>query len=138
MRLPPTADPDQAQAALGGALTADPPQGAEVVWEGQQASPGWNAPPLAPWLESAVQQASQTVFGRPPVMMGEGGTIPFMGMLGERFPHAQFLITGVLGPGSNAHGPNEFLHIEMGKRVTACTALILAAHGAAGDDRASS
>jgi acetylornithine deacetylase/succinyl-diaminopimelate desuccinylase-like protein len=129
VRLPPTADPAQAQAAMAEALTADPPQGAEVTWQGQQASSGWNAPALAPWLEAAVHDASETVFGRPAVMMGEGGTIPFMGMLGERFPKAQFLITGVLGPHSNAHGPNEFLHIEMGKRVTACTALILEAHG---------
>ncbi|WP_374469791.1 M20 family metallopeptidase [Phenylobacterium sp.] len=129
VRLPPTADPSRAQQALAAALTAEPPQGAEVTWEGQQSSPGWNAPTLAPWLDTAVQQASQEIFGRPAVMMGEGGTIPFMGMLGERFPEAQFLITGVLGPRSNAHGPNEFLHIEMGKRVTACSAMILAAHG---------
>jgi acetylornithine deacetylase/succinyl-diaminopimelate desuccinylase-like protein len=58
-------------------------------------------------------------FGQPAMYMGEGGTIPFMGMLGEKFPGAQFMITGVLGPHSNAHGPNEFLHIPMGKRVTA-------------------
>ena len=130
VRLPPTADPAQAQVALAKALTAEPPQGAEVTWQGQQASPGWNAPTLAPWLEAAVQDASQQVFGAPAVMMGEGGTIPFMGMLGERFPQAQFLITGVLGPRSNAHGPNEFLHIPTGKRVTACAALVLAAHAA--------
>jgi acetylornithine deacetylase/succinyl-diaminopimelate desuccinylase-like protein len=129
VRLPPTADPTRAQQALAAALTAEPPQGAEVTWQGQQESPGWNAPTLAPWLDEAVQTASQEIFGRPAVMMGEGGTIPFMGMLGEKFPDAQFLITGVLGPRSNAHGPNEFLHIEMGKRVTACSAMILAAHG---------
>ena len=62
--------------------------------------------------------------------MGEGGTIPFMAMLGRRFPDAQFLITGVLGPRSNAHGPNEFLHIEYAKRLTACVAEIIAAHAA--------
>ena len=63
--------------------------------------------------------------------MGEGGTIPFMAMLGEQFPNAQFLITGVLGPKSNAHGPNEFLHIEYAKRLTVCVAEVLAAHATA-------
>ena len=51
-------------------------------------------------------------------VVGEGGTIPFMGMLQDRFPEAQFVVTGLLGPKSNAHGPNEFLHIPTGKRVT--------------------
>jgi hypothetical protein len=60
--------------------------------------------------------------------MGEGGSIPFMGMLGEKFPEAQFMITGVLGPQSNAHGPNEFLHIPMGKKLTASVALVLQDH----------
>ena len=130
VRLPPTADPAKAQAALAAALTADAPQGAEIRYDANQASAGWNAPPLAPWLEKAVQAASQATFGQPAVMMGEGGTIPFMGMLGDKFPKAQFVITGVLGPHSNAHGPNEFLDIQTGKRVTACSALILADHAA--------
>jgi acetylornithine deacetylase/succinyl-diaminopimelate desuccinylase-like protein len=128
VRLPPTADPQRAQAAITEALTADPPQGAEVRFDANQTSSGWHAPPLAPWLDAAVQRASQAAFGREAIMMGEGGTIPFMGMLGEKFPQAQFVITGVLGPHSNAHGPNEFLDIETGKRVTACAALILCDH----------
>jgi hypothetical protein len=60
--------------------------------------------------------------------MGTGGSIPFMGMLGARFPDAQFLVTGLLGPNSNAHGPNEFLHIETGKRLTACVSHVLKDH----------
>ena len=128
VRLPPTADPDACLAALRQTLTADPPQGARVTFEAKQASPGWNAPPLQPWLENAVQSASQATFGREAAMMGEGGTIPFIGMLGETFPEAQFLITGVLGPASNAHGPNEFIHLPTGRKVTAAAALILAAH----------
>jgi di/tripeptidase len=72
--------------------------------------------------------ASETAFGKPAVMMGEGGSIPFMGMLGEKFPETQFVITGVLGPHSNAHGPNEFLHIPTGKKVTMAIAQIVADH----------
>jgi hypothetical protein len=83
---------------------------------------------LAPWLRASIDSASQAAFGLPAAMMGEGGSIPFMGMLGEKFPAAQFVITGVLGPHSNAHGPNEFLHIARGKGVTLAVAQVLADH----------
>ena len=100
--------------------------GQKVSFELEKASTGWNAPALAPWLESAIEDASQAAFGAPAMYMGEGGTIPFMYMLGAKFPKAQFCVTGVLGPGSNAHGPNEFLHLEMAERLTACVAMIVA------------
>ena len=109
-------------------LESDPPYGARVTFDAEKSSTGWDAPPLAPWLSSAVERASLAYFGKPPMAFGEGGTIPFMGMLGEKFPEAQFLITGVLGPGSNAHGPNEFLHIPTGVRLTACVASVVADH----------
>jgi acetylornithine deacetylase/succinyl-diaminopimelate desuccinylase-like protein len=82
-------------------------------------------------LNGAVDQASKDAFGAPAAYMGEGGSIPFMGMLGEKFPRAQFLITGVLGPHSNAHGPNEFLHIPTGKKVSQVVAAVVAAHAEA-------
>jgi len=109
-------------------LEKDPPYGARVTFEGEKSSTGWDAPPLAQWLASSVDRASRSFFGKPPMAFGEGGTIPFMGMLGQKFPDAQFLITGVLGPGSNAHGPNEFLHIPTGVRLTACVAAVVADH----------
>ncbi|HEV7385748.1 MAG TPA: M20 family metallopeptidase [Phenylobacterium sp.] len=130
VRLPPTADAAACDRALAQALTADPPQGAKVAYVSAGAATGWNAPPLAPWLENAVQNASQATFGREAALMGEGGSIPFIGMLGEKFPDAQFVITGVLGPHSNAHGPNEFIHLPTGRKVTAAAALILADHAA--------
>ncbi|MBN1207868.1 MAG: M20 family metallopeptidase [Myxococcaceae bacterium] len=128
MRIPPRLDPTAATQALKEALESNPPYGARVVFEGEKASAGWDAPALAPWLEKAIHEASNSFFGKPFMAMGEGGTIPFMEMLGKRFPEAQFLITGVLGPGSNAHGPNEFLHIPTGKRLTACVASVMATH----------
>jgi len=128
MRLAPTSDPEAALAAVKETLEGDPPYGTRVSFDGAEAAAGWNAPALAPWLESSVSAASETYFGRPSVCMGEGGTIPFMAMLGDGFPQAQFLITGVLGPGSNAHGPNEFLHIPMGKKLTSCVAQVIAEH----------
>ncbi len=128
LRLPPTADADRARAALVAALTTDPPDGARITVTGGEAGAGWNAPTFAPWLSAALDDASRAVFGRPARMMGEGGSIPFMGMLGERFPDAQFVITGVLGPDTNAHGPNEYLHVPTGRRLTAALALLLDAH----------
>jgi acetylornithine deacetylase/succinyl-diaminopimelate desuccinylase-like protein len=130
LRLPPTVEAVGATRAMKRILEADPPHGAKVSFTADQAATGWNAPPTAAWLKSALEAASQTCFDRPAAFMGEGGTIPFMSMLGETFPEAQFLITGVLGPASNAHGPNEFLHLPYAKRLTACVALVLAAHAA--------
>jgi len=128
MRLPPTLDPEIASAALAAELERDPPNGAVVSFEVESAATGWNAPALSAWLEHSVDHASRDIFGHPVAMMGEGGTIPFMGMLGAKFPDAQFLITGVLGPHSNAHGPNEFLDIPTGKRVTCVVSKIVADH----------
>ncbi|PKM14728.1 MAG: peptidase M20 [Gammaproteobacteria bacterium HGW-Gammaproteobacteria-2] len=128
LRLPPTLDGERAGEVLRECLLSDPPYGAKVTLNLEKSSSGWNAPPMADWLSAAIENASQQCFGKSAVYMGEGGSIPFMGMLGAKFPGAQFMITGVLGPHSNAHGPNEFLHIPTGKRVTSSVAHVLAAH----------
>lgn len=131
LRLPPTSNGNQAGEFVKKLLEADPPYGARVTFKLEKDGGGWNAPKLSDWLDGAVTQASQDAFGAPPAYMGEGGSIPFMGMLGEKFPRAQFLITGVLGPHSNAHGPNEFLHIPTGKKVSQVVASVVAAHAQA-------
>jgi len=128
LRIPPTLDAPRAAARLQTLLEADPPYGARVRYETQQPSPGWDAPATQPWLLAAVQAASESHYGRPAMFTGLGGSIPFMAMLGERFPQAQFFITGTGGPGSNAHGPNEFLHVPFAERLTACVADLIAAH----------
>jgi acetylornithine deacetylase/succinyl-diaminopimelate desuccinylase-like protein len=128
MRLPPNCDAAQAAQKIKQVLEDHPPHHASVHFEIEDTGSGWNAPKEAPWLSHCANQASQTYFGKDAVYMGEGGSIPFMGMLGKKFPEAQFVITGVLGPASNAHGPNEFLHIPTGKKLTACIAQIIANH----------
>jgi acetylornithine deacetylase/succinyl-diaminopimelate desuccinylase-like protein len=127
-RLPPTCDERVAADAIALALTRDPPQGAVVRFEVDSTGPGWAAPALAPWLEAGLDEASSAAFGAPHRSFGEGGSIPFMGMLGARFPNAQFVVTGALVPGSNAHGPDEFLHLPTARRVTECIARLLGAH----------
>jgi acetylornithine deacetylase/succinyl-diaminopimelate desuccinylase-like protein len=127
-RLPPTCEPKKAASAIKKALERDQPRLAKVSFDVDSAMGGWNAPRIADWLVTSMQKASDTYFGKPSMYMGTGGTIPFMGMLGKKFPKAQFLVTGLLGPNSNAHGPNEFLHIETGKRLTSCVAQVLADH----------
>src|SRR5207302_10576982 len=129
LRLPPTCDAARAARAVRETLERDPPYGAQVRFESAGATGGWNAPTLAPWLEQSIMRASREIYGRDAVHIGCGGTIPFMGMLGERFPRTQFFITGVLGPQSNAHGPNEFLHVEYTKQLTACVSRVLADNG---------
>jgi acetylornithine deacetylase/succinyl-diaminopimelate desuccinylase-like protein len=131
VRLPPTTDAGAAGEALKALLERDPPYGAQVRFTLDKAGAGWNAPPLASWLERALEHGSRAAFGQGVAMVGEGGSIPLMGMLSEMFPKAQFVITGVLGPRSNAHGPDEFLHIPMVKGVTAAMAEVVAAHAEA-------
>jgi acetylornithine deacetylase/succinyl-diaminopimelate desuccinylase-like protein len=130
LRLPPPIDGATANKVLKRLFEADPPHGATVRFDGEAGATGWNAQATAPWLAQALDAASMRYYGTPGGAMGEGGTIPFMAMLGKHFPAAQFLITGVLGPHSNAHGPNEFLHIPYAKKLTACVADVLAAHAA--------
>jgi acetylornithine deacetylase/succinyl-diaminopimelate desuccinylase-like protein len=127
-RLPPTCDGDLAAATIKEIFDANPPPLSKARFDVESTMSGWHAPPIAGWLEDSMQKASESFFGEPSMYMGTGGTIPFMGMLAERFPEAQFLVTGLLGPNSNAHGPNEYLHIETGKRLTSCVALVLADH----------
>lgn len=128
LRIPPMCDARAATKHLKSLLEMDPPYGAKVKFDPDWGANGWNAPELAPWLARSLESASQAWFGKPSAYLGLGGTIPFMSMLGERFPQAQFLITGVLGPQSNAHGPNEFLHIPMAKGLTCCVAQVIADH----------
>ncbi|NNE05645.1 MAG: M20/M25/M40 family metallo-hydrolase [Xanthomonadales bacterium] len=128
MRLPPTIDGEAASQAIKQTLEANPPQGAKVSFEADQAATGWNAPDVAPWLHQSLQNASMATYGQDVMYMGEGGTIPFMAMLGDAYPEAQFMITGVLGPKSNAHGPNEFLHIPFARKLTTCVSQVLVDH----------
>ena len=128
LRTPPTADAQQVLAELSQRLCSDPPYGAKVEITRSEAASGWNSPALAPWLVDALDTASNAAFGAPARKYGIGGTIPFMGMLGERFPDAQFAITGVLGPDANAHGPNEYLHLPTARKITLAIAEMLNAH----------
>jgi acetylornithine deacetylase/succinyl-diaminopimelate desuccinylase-like protein len=128
IRLPPPVDPAVAGAAVVAALEADPPHGAKVTASVIETGPGWEAPEVAPWLAASLDAASSDHFGAPARYMGEGGSIPFMGMLGHRFPDAQFVVTGLVGPDANAHGPNEYLHVPTAKRLTSVVARVLGDH----------
>ncbi|MFE0020065.1 M20/M25/M40 family metallo-hydrolase [Amycolatopsis sp. NPDC059021] len=128
-RLPPTADADTALAAVKRVLTTDVPYGAQVeLSEDAQAENGWNAPAEAPWLSAALRRVSDEVFGRPHRSVGMGGSIPFMGLLGEKYPDAQFLVTGACGTDSNIHVPDEWLNLDYAQQVTQAIAHILDAH----------
>jgi acetylornithine deacetylase/succinyl-diaminopimelate desuccinylase-like protein len=127
LRLPPLIDGARAAVSLKELLENDVPYSATATFHADSAATGWNAPSTASWLAHALDQASGACWGKPAAYMGEGGTIPFMSMLNVKFPQAQLLVTGVLGPKSNAHGPNEFLDIACAKKVTAATAMVIAA-----------
>ena len=126
LRLPPLVDAATAVQELKTLLEDNAPYQARVTWEGASAASGWNAPPITPWFEQALNAASQAQFGAPCGYIGQGGTIPLMNMLSQGFPKAQMMVCGVLGPKSNAHGPNEFLHVPYAKKLTAAVAQVIA------------
>jgi acetylornithine deacetylase/succinyl-diaminopimelate desuccinylase-like protein len=132
LRLPPLVDGHQASIALKQLLEDNAPYNARVTFHpdgraGQLGASGWSAPDVAPWLRQALDSASLNQFGAPVGFIGQGGTIPLMSMLAKGFPKAQMMVCGVLGPKSNAHGPNEFLHVPYGKKLTAGVAQVMAA-----------
>jgi len=130
-RLPPTADPDAALEALHRALTTDVPYGAQITLSRSEAAPGWNSPQLAPWLQSTLESLSETVFGGNQWQTVRlGGSIPFMETMASTYPDAQFVVTGALAADSNAHVPDEWLHLGQAQRVTEAVALIVNAHAA--------
>ncbi len=126
LRLPPTVDAGQAVQQLKTLLEDNAPYQARVTFEPEGAATGWDAPATTPWFEAALQSASQAHFGAPCATIGQGGTIPLMNLLSQGFPRAQMMVCGVLGPRSNAHGPNEFLHLPYAQRLTAAVAEVIA------------
>jgi acetylornithine deacetylase/succinyl-diaminopimelate desuccinylase-like protein len=126
LRLPPLVDASGAVQQLKALLEDNAPYQARVTFEGGGGATGWNAPSTVPWFENALNDASQSFFGAPCGTIGQGGTIPLMSLLSQGFPKAQMMVCGVLGPKSNAHGPNEFLHVPYAKKLTAAVAHVIA------------
>ena len=127
LRLPPVVDADRAVQDLKKLLEDNAPYQANVTFHAEGASNGWNAPQTQPWFERALNDASLAHFNAPVGYIGQGGTIPLMNLLAQGFPTSQMMVCGVLGPASNAHGPNEFLHVPYAKRLTAAVAQVIAA-----------
>jgi acetylornithine deacetylase/succinyl-diaminopimelate desuccinylase-like protein len=133
LRLPPLVDANEAADRLKTLLEDNAPYNAKVTFQpdgrmGAYGATGWNAPSLDSWMETALNAASLAHWGEPLGYIGQGGTIPLMNLLQQGFPKAQMMVCGVLGPKSNAHGPNEFLHLPYAKRLTAAVAQVIAAH----------
>jgi acetylornithine deacetylase/succinyl-diaminopimelate desuccinylase-like protein len=126
LRLPPLVDAGSAVQELKTLLEDNAPYQAKVTFESAGGATGWNAPSTSPWFQKALDDASQAHYGAPCGTIGQGGTIPLMNMLSRGFPKAQMMVCGVLGPRSNAHGPNEFLHVPYAKKITAAVAHVIA------------
>ena len=127
-RSPPLVDAAQAVQTLKALLEDNAPYQAKVTFSSSGGATGWNAPSTSAWFETALNAASNAYFGAPCGHIGQGGTIPLMNMLSTGFPQAQMMVCGVLGPQSNAHGPNEFLHLDYAKKLTSAVASVIAAH----------
>ncbi len=125
LRLPPLVDAAQAVQEMKALLEDNAPYQARVTFDCKGGATGWNAPPMSSWFEQSLNAASHAHFGAPCGYIGQGGTIPLMNMLERGFPKAQMMVCGVLGPKSNAHGPNEFLHVPYAKKLTAAVAKVI-------------
>lgn len=128
IRLPPTLEPKVMMQAVKKAVETNPPYNAQVEFVPEKGAQGWMAPKISQWVLDSCNNASHSFYNKQSCAFGEGGTIPLMGMLSRCFPGTQFIITGVLGPASNAHGPNEFLHLDMAKKLTMCISKIIGDH----------
>ena len=129
LRLPPTCDAARAAQAVREALERDPPYGAQVSFEAADATGGWNAPALRAVARGVDRE--RLAHGLRPRCGAHRlrRHDPLHGHArASSFPQTQFFITGVLGPHANAHGPNEFLHLDYAKKLTACVSLVLADH----------
>ena len=127
-RTPPTTDTAGAQAALVKAVTTDVPYGARVEVRNFVSLDGWSAPLPSQWLADALDALTGPVFSQPYRQLGIGGGIPFMQMLGQRYPDANFVVTGALSADSNMHVPDESLNIRYAEQVTAAVAYVLDAY----------
>jgi acetylornithine deacetylase/succinyl-diaminopimelate desuccinylase-like protein len=128
VRLPPGADPKAAAAALSRTLTSAPPYAAQVEFRLVAAESGWaSRPPAA--VQALLDTASRQGFGRNAGLCGGAATIPFLGMFSARYPDAVIVPAGVLGPGSNPHGPDERLDLTAARNLSVALASMFAGLG---------
>ena len=126
IRLPPGVDADAAYDAIAAELTRDAPYGAKITLQGEPHNGhGWKLNPLPAHITDSVDNASKAYFGKGYAVLGEGGSIPFVMDLQKALPDSAFIVSGILGPGNNAHGPNENLVIDYANKFTMCMAQIL-------------
>lgn len=125
LRLPPLVDAAAATLQIKQLLEKNVPYHARVTFESTGGATGWSAPGAEPWFEHALNTAAKAYFVGPCGYIGQGGSIPFINLLCSGFPKAQMMVCGVCGPNSNAHGPNEFLHVPYAKKLTAAVAQVM-------------
>lgn len=118
LRLPPSLSKEEAVKTVREFFSKVqvPHNGKLTLTEGSSGQ-GFNCPAYDPKLKAVIDEAGELFFGTKVLYYGEGGSIPFINELAYMFPKSQFIVTGVLGPKSNAHGPNEFLHLPYMKKL---------------------
>lgn len=122
IRLPPTANAKSIETKCREIMTSNPPFNCKITLSNVEAGYGWAAKELPDVLKDSFNKSSKTLFGREFFCFGEGGSIGFIHDLGELYPDCQMLVTGVLGPKTNAHCPNECLNIDYTEKITVALA----------------
>ena len=127
IRTPPGISAEKVAVKVQELLEKDPPNGAHVSAVMTEVADGFLSPELPEELSEMLEKAGKQFYGNAPMSLFIGGTIPVMAMLQSRYPNSKFIITGAGGPGGNAHGPDEKLHIPTAKKVTKCMAAAVSA-----------
>lgn len=128
VRTPPATDINKCINEMREKITVDSPHGVELEFVLGEHVDSWVSPELSAPVAQAISDASTAYFGNDAVYLGEGGGIGFVPLMSKMFPKAQFVLTGLVGPDSNAHAANESMHIPTAKKITCCIAHILQAH----------
>lgn len=129
LRISPLMVSETAKEKLIEILTTDVPYNAKVTILGSNGGDGYCQKVLEPWLQGAIEKAGQDFYDKPAGTFGDGGSIPFLNELAKKYPDSQIVAFGVLGPYSNAHGPNEFLELDYAKKLTCSLSAILGVCG---------
>ena len=126
IRLPPMVDSVKAGQKVVEVLTKDPIYNAVVEAKVSNTGDGWNLSNFSERLRNITSTASQRFYaGNEIQFLGEGGSIPFVQILNNKFKNSDFLVLGVTGPGSNIHGLDENLDLDFCRRLICCLAYIL-------------
>ena len=125
IRTPPTLSKEKAKKTIEKILTENIPYNAKVKVDFPALVDGWILKKLDSKINESFMKSSMFLFGSECYNLGSGITIPFVNMLNEKYKNCNMFVSGLLGPKSNAHSPNECLNIDYSIKLTVALAHLI-------------